>query len=209
MTADWYFDFISPFSYLQLARMAELPGLHLRPRPVLFAGLLAHWGQLGQAEIPAKRSFSYRHVTWMARQWGIPFRFPPAHPFRPLPALRLCVALGAPWTAVRAIFHFVWAEGRDPNEEWTAMCERLGLAPEAAQERIAESGVKAALRSNTDAAIAARVFGVPTVVLDGQIFWGVDALEMLVDYLRDPQAFEDAEMRRVGALPSAVQRGTR
>ena len=56
LAADWYFDFVSPYSCLCLHRLAELAGeVTIAYRPVLFAGLLKHWGQKGPAEIPAKR----------------------------------------------------------------------------------------------------------------------------------------------------------
>ena len=93
---DWYFDFISPFAYLQSERLPAVSGaLDLRYRPVLFAGILGAHGQKGPAEIPAKRVFTYRHVLWTARSRGVPLRFPPAHPFNPLPALRARGAAGS------------------------------------------------------------------------------------------------------------------
>ena len=89
----WYFDFISPFAYLQWRRLrSDHADIALNPKPVLLAAILNHVGQLGPAEIPQKRRHTYRIVLWQARQAGIPLRFPPAHPFNPLPALRLCLA---------------------------------------------------------------------------------------------------------------------
>ncbi len=88
MIADWYFDFVSPFAYLQSEQLASLgPGVAVRYRPVLFAGLLGANGQKGPAEIPAKRTFTYRYCIWRAQELGIGFRFPPEHPFNPLPLL--------------------------------------------------------------------------------------------------------------------------
>ena len=69
-------------------------------KPVLFAGLLEHWGQKGPAEVPVKRRWTYRWCTWWARELGIPFRFPAAHPFNPLPHLRLALACGSKPDAV-------------------------------------------------------------------------------------------------------------
>ena len=61
---DWYFDFISPYAWLQAERFAQLPpGIELHCKPVLFAGLLEHWGQLGPAEIPTKRVFTYEYTV--------------------------------------------------------------------------------------------------------------------------------------------------
>ena len=83
-SANWYFDFISPFAYLQLGRFDELPGdVNVTLKPVLFAGLLKHWGQLGPAEIPPKRTFVYRFFKWHADQRGLPFVMPPSHPAAP------------------------------------------------------------------------------------------------------------------------------
>ena len=129
--ADWYFDFLSPFSYLQLAEFDRLPpDLEVTYRPVLFAGLLGHWEHKGPAEIPAKRVQTYRWCHWYAARRGIPFRMPPAHPFNPLRPLRLAVARGAEPALIRALFDAIWAEGRDPSddEEWRALTARLGIA---------------------------------------------------------------------------------
>ena len=103
--AKWYFDFISPFAYLQLARFSTLPGnLEITAVPVVFGGLLTHWGQLGPAEIPPKRRFVYRFFQWNADRLGVPFAMPPRHPYNPLPSLRLCVAAGAQIDQVRVRF---------------------------------------------------------------------------------------------------------
>ena len=99
MIVDWYFDFVSPFAYLQSERLASLPPrVAIRFRPVLFAGLLDANGQKGPAEITAKRNFTYRFVVWQARKLGIPLKFPHEHPFNPLPLLRLRKRLQRPST---------------------------------------------------------------------------------------------------------------
>jgi 2-hydroxychromene-2-carboxylate isomerase len=62
--ADWYFDFISPFAYLQSEQLHRLqPLVQIRYRPVLFAGLLKHWGNKGPAEVLPKRQFTYEFAT--------------------------------------------------------------------------------------------------------------------------------------------------
>lgn len=111
--AIWYFDFVSPFACICLHRLQELPpDLALEYRPVLFAGLLNHWGQKGPAELPSKRRYTYRWSHWWARSLGIPFRYPAAHPFNPLQHLRLAIACGAKPDAVRKIFDSIWTTGR-------------------------------------------------------------------------------------------------
>ena len=210
---DWYFDFISPFAYLQFQRMGELSCAQSaatpRLRPVLFAGLLSHWGQLGPAEIPTKRRFTYRHVLWQAREQGMTLRAPPRHPFNPLMVLRLAVALDATPQVVKSIFDFIWRDGRDPNDEWPALCEALGLDANDAHARLVSDAVKQGLRANTDEAIRKGVFGVPTLVVNDELFWGEDSTRMASAYLRDATAFEDEEMLRVSGLPAGVERQRR
>ncbi|MDE0390488.1 MAG: 2-hydroxychromene-2-carboxylate isomerase [Rhodospirillales bacterium] len=205
--ADWYFDFLSPFSYLQLVQFDRLPAdVAVTYRPVLFAGLLGHWEHKGPAEIPAKRIHTYRWCHWYAGRHGIPFRMPPAHPFNPLRLLRLAIAQGVEPALVRAIFDAVWAEGRDlsRDEEWQALTERLGIAD--AGEAIARPEVKEALKKSTQEAAERGVFGVPTFAIGGEIFWGFDSTDLVLDYLNDPASFATGEYARISDLPIAQAR---
>jgi 2-hydroxychromene-2-carboxylate isomerase len=206
--ADWYFDFISPFSYLQVERLASLP-VEITCKPLLFAGLLDHWGQKGPAEIGAKRRFTYRHVVWLAHKHGIPLKFPPSHPFNPLPLLRLVIALGGELEAVQKIFRFVWRDGLlpDSNENLAVLAKTLGLACiDKLNELAAKPEAKETLRKNGEAAIALGVFGVPTLAIGGELFWGFDATGMALDFLRAQPLFSDAEMRRAAELPYGAVR---
>ncbi len=205
--ADWYFDFLSPFSYLQLVQFDRLPpDLEITYRPVLFAGLLGHWEHKGPAEIPAKRVHTYRWCHWYAARHGIPFRMPPAHPFNPLRPLRLAVAQGAEPALIRAVFDAIWAEGRDlsRDDEWQALTERLAIAD--AVEAIAQPEVKEALRRGTDEAAKRGVFGVPTFAIGDELFWGLDATDLVLDYLNDPGLLETGEYARIANLPIAQAR---
>ena len=202
----WHFDVISPFAWLALPGVEALAVRHaVDYRPVVFGALLSHWGQLGPAEIAAKRLHTYRLCQFLAERAGLPMRFPPHHPFRSLGAQRLITALGAKPAAVRAVFEFVWAEGRDAADpaELAALGARLGLGDAAAVEVPA---VKQALRETTDQAASAGVFGVPTLQIGAELFWGLDALPMAEAYLDDPSLFDRGEMARLAALPVGVER---
>jgi 2-hydroxychromene-2-carboxylate isomerase len=205
MIADWYFDFVSPFSYLQCERL-QPHAQAIRPRPVLFAAILDALGQRGPAEIPAKRRFTYQFVVWQAKALGIPLRFPHAHPFNPLPLLRLAVACDARLEAITQMFRFVWRDGRLPDLpiEWAELSDRLRL-PDAA-ERIGDADVKEALRRETEDAIARGVFGVPTLAVGSELFWGVDATDMALACARAGGRFDDPEYARVADLPAAAAR---
>lgn len=208
MTARWYFDFISPFAYLQLPKMLALrERLAITPVPIAFGAVLAHHGQLGPAEIPGKREFTYRFVQWQAERDGIALRFPPTHPFNPLAALRLCIAAGSGWDAVNAIYAHLWRDGLagDSAESLAPVAKTLGIDDIAAA--IGSDAVKAQLRANTEAALTAGVYGVPTVQLDdGALFWGNDATPMLEQHLADATRFAQGEYARVTALPIGIAR---
>jgi 2-hydroxychromene-2-carboxylate isomerase len=203
---DWYFDFVSPYAYLQCAVFPALPdGVEVRRKPVLLAAVLDRAGTLGPAEIAGKREFTYRQVLWLAERHGVPIRLPPRHPFNPLSVLRLAIALDSPAAAVRRIFDFIWGEGRDPSDaaEFAALAQSLGVSD--AQSLIADPAVKERLRRNSAEAVAAGVWGVPTFVADGLCFWGFDAGQMLLDHLAAPSRFSSGEYARIASLPTIVR----
>lgn len=207
MTIDWYFDFLSPFAYLQWPRVRELARMHpITPRPALLVALLAHHGQRGPAEIATKRRFTYRHVQWQAERLGMPLVFPPAHPFNPLPALRLCLHAGASATAIDALFDHVWRHGRRADDAASLAPVASALGIDDVDAALADPQAKAALRANGERAIAQGVFGVPTFVVDGELYWGLDATAMFERHLADPAYFASDTMRRLDALPVAAAR---
>jgi len=205
---DWYFDFISPFAYLQWRRLRDLPEFAaVQVKPLLFAGLLKHWEHKGPAEIPPKRRFTYRQVTWLAQRQGVPLRCPAAHPFNPLRALRLAIALDCRREVIDAIFRCIWQEGRDINapEVWRELLNELGVTD--AEALIESTHAKEKLLQNGKEALAAGVFGVPTLVTGGELFWGVDATDMALDFLRDPARFASGEYKRIDSIqPSAMRK---
>ena len=209
--ADWYFDYISPFAYLQSEVLAKIPA-EIQIKPLLFAGLLDHWGHKGPAEIGGKRRYTYRHVMWLAEKNGIAVRFPLSHPFNPLKLLRLTIALGNTQDAMHKIFRFIWRDGLLPDtpENLKRLADALGLAGIDELEALASSPqAKAGLRANGESAIAQGVFGVPTLVIGGELFWGFDATGMAIDYLARAPLFESEEMLRVSDMPyGAVRTGS-
>jgi 2-hydroxychromene-2-carboxylate isomerase len=204
---SWVFDVISPFAYLAFPALTEIPaGVQVECVPVLLAALLEHFGQLGPAEIASKRRFTYRFVLWRARQMGIPMRMPPAHPFNPLAALRLIIAAGSDRRAAGTVLDAVFREGRDVADPAViaALARELGVAD--LQAALEDSTVKQRLRDNTAWASARGVFGVPTLVIGNELFWGHDAFDMALEYLRHPEAFRDPLMQAADTLPIGVTR---
>ncbi len=204
----FWFDVISPYAYLAFARLPEaLQGLSysVTYRPILFAGLLAHWGQKGPAEIEPKREWTYRQVAWEAHRLGVPLDLPAQHPFNPLALLRLVVASGANRRSVEAAFAHVWQGGADANDAARLHELQARLMP---TQDPASALVKAALRHHTEAALAARIFGVPTIECDGRLFFGVDALPMVAAWMRGDAWFDAGGAWDAAALPrQGVVRG--
>ena len=203
----WYFDFVSPYSYISFKRLHELPrDVAVELRPVLFAGLLNHFGQKGPAEVPAKRRWTYRWCIWWAHSLGIPFRFPASHPFNPLHHLRLAIAAGSTPKAVGRIFDAIWttgAEAADPVA-FRSLVQELGVD----DARLGAPEVKDALRKNTEEAAARGVFGVPTYEVDGELFWGADAIAFVNAFLADAAVLRNDEIRRADGLPVGAARKT-
>ena len=200
---DWYFDYISPFAYLQWqAQLPKLDDVIINYKPILFAGLLKHWSHKGPAEIPDKRKFTYRHSYWLAQRLNVEFRMPIAHPFNPLPLLRLTLARQNSTEIINRLFDFVWQQGHIPKSEkaWSNLKDELAFT----EEELNQPSIKQTLRSNGEQAIADGVFGVPTLVANGEPFWGVDAFDFFLDYVKDNRIIDNPVVRELDNLPSGV-----
>jgi 2-hydroxychromene-2-carboxylate isomerase len=216
LSIRFYYDVISPYAYLastQLPALAARHGCELAPTPVLFAGLLAATGGKGPAEIPAKRAYMFRDIVRLARSLGVALAPPASHPFNPLLALRVgcCVADGAAaWRLVEALFAATWARGMrvDDPQRVAAIAAEAGLDGEALVRAAGSDAAKAQLRANTDTAIAAGAFGVPTMIAGDELFWGVDSLPLLERFLSGERAFDDQAIESWRHVqPSAVRPG--
>jgi len=203
-TIVWYFDFISPFAYFALPMLGRMPeGLPIHYRRILFAGLLKHFGQKGPAEISSKRKWTYRACIWHARQQRIPFRMPAAHPFNSLPFLRLAIAAGNSRAAIQTIFDALWTTGSNPADP--QVLERLVGQLHVPLDRLGDAAVKEELRDNTERAAQNGVFGVPTLAVGDELFWGSDAFGFAAAYLDNPGIL-DEEMRHADTLPIGASR---
>ena len=185
------FDVVSPYAYLAFERLpAALEGLshHVEYRPLLFAGLLKHWGNTAPVAVAPKKAWLFRQCAWLAERDGTVFRPPTPHPFNPLALLRLLVASVPAGDApnrrvVELAFRHVWARGGgDPNDAAALKSLTDAIAP---VRDPASPEVKAELQARTAEAAQAGVFGVPSFRLDdGELFWGTDGMAMLADAMR-------------------------
>lgn len=205
MRVIWYFDFVSPFAYLQWPKVKALAAeREVTLRPFLLGALFKQMGFRAPFEYARKRTAVYRLSVWRARQQGRELIYPPTHPFNSNPALRLCVAAGTTVAAVDAIFDWIWTKGRaaDTAEAIAPLAERLGFDDVA--RVLADAAVKAELRANFDQAIADEVFAVPMLAVGDELFWGDDAHAFALAYLDHPELMQEPQMRRLMDLPLGI-----
>ena len=211
----FYFDFISPYAWLAFQALPKaLEGISHRVHyhPVVFGAMLKHHGQLGPAEMPGKREWSYRQVMWLAKQQGSDLQMPASHPFNSLALLRLAVAAtdnGEPNRyVVESIFKHVWCSGLEASDAERFAALQLHLLSQAhlTLKDPQSVEVKQMLQQQTQQAIDLGLFGVPSMVVNGQIFWGQDALPMLRAYLQSDAWFESADWLDAGKLPVGIRR---
>ncbi|RYF80463.1 MAG: 2-hydroxychromene-2-carboxylate isomerase [Comamonadaceae bacterium] len=208
---DFYLDFISPYAYLAFEHLPQaLEGLSysVAYRPVLLGAVVRHHGQKAPAEIPAKRTWTYRHVLWLGQAHGIPIDMPATHPYNPLPHLRLALAASGEASTHRllteTIFREVWRGGAEATDPARLAALQTQLAPAQSPD---DAAVKAQLKANTDEAVARGVFGAPAFVVDGRVFWGFDSLPMLRAYLQGDAWFDGPQWADADQRPSALTAG--
>ncbi|HEY1957256.1 MAG TPA: 2-hydroxychromene-2-carboxylate isomerase [Polyangiaceae bacterium] len=210
----FHFDFISPYAYLawtQIHALAEKYGPEVAPVPTLLAPLLAHGATKGPAEIPAKRMYMFFDVLRSAHVLGVTIAPPSSHPFNPLVALRaasLDMTAAEKRRLVDVLYAAVWVNGHgvETPEKVAAIATRAGLDGEEIVRRASEQSAKDRLRKQTDDAIGAGVFGVPTMIADGEMFWGVDSLPHLERFLRGELFDARAKLREWSAVGATASR---
>jgi len=217
MTLKFLFDYVSPYAYLawtQLPALAETYGVSIQPVPVLFAGLLKAHGQKGPAEIPAKQRWMIDNVLQNAAYLGVPIQPPAYHPFNPLLALRATVSCDSEQETreiMEACFRGAWQYRAHISEAYVLqrLLDDAGIDGAAAVRRGTSEAAKKLLHRNTSDAISTGAFGVPTFILDDQLFWGVTDLVLIERRLRDGAGADPGKslLWRENVRPSAGRGG--
>jgi 2-hydroxychromene-2-carboxylate isomerase len=212
----FHFDFLSPYAYIawtQVHGIAERTGRELEIVPVLFAAILDAHGQKGPAEIPAKRVFTFKDAYRKAHAHGLPPLVPPPHhPFNPLLALRVA-SLPMPEPdrrrVIDALFAATWRDGAgvETRESVVRALAGAGFDGERLAREAEAPAIKALLRAKTSEAIARGVFGVPTLLIGGEVFWGTDNLRLAEQHLRGDDPIPP-DLVLTDRTPSAVRPGS-
>ncbi len=208
----FYFDYESPNAYLawtQLPRLAATHGRVIEPLPILYAALLDAHGQLGPGEMPAKGAWMSKNLARKALLLGVPLNPPAFMPFNPLLALRMSLLpleVRERRALIDALFAAVWVRGLHVSEPAVArqVADEVGLPGAALVAQAQTPEIKAHLRRETDDAVARGVFGVPSMMVGDELFWGYDDFPYLELFLAGKDPVDPEEWRRrSGAPPQA------
>ena len=204
------FDVLSPYAWIASKRIRAFAARHgtaLQAKPVLLGAILTHHGSLGPAELPAKRAYTWRDAHRCAAEHGLDLEGPARHPFNPLLALRACTraAAGAEqWKVIDAVFDAGWAKGADLSDAKAlrAALDAAGLDGAKILAAAVAPAAKRGLKENTLQAVNAGVFGVPSFIVKGELFWGNDRFEHMAAFLTgddpvDPKRIA-AQLQRPG-----------
>ena len=184
----FFFDVHSPWSYLASALIGPLARRHNAPidwRPIHLANLMDRIGGMRPLEqTPARVAWYERDIADRMAQHGLAYDPHPDYPLRPSRALRSCVyaaELGCADAFVRVVMRGYWCEKRDISglAVLQAMADEVGLGPRPIAEVVGDESYKAAVAGNTDDAIASGVFGVPSFLFNGKLFFGSDRMDLL------------------------------
>jgi 2-hydroxychromene-2-carboxylate isomerase len=192
-TLEFWFEFASTYSYLAAERvepLARAAGVAVDWCPFLLGPIFARqgWNDSPFNVYPAKGRYMWRDMERRCDGYGIPFRRPAQFPRNGLlPARVTCLASGKPWCPefVRRVYRANFAEDRDIGEPHTitAILDAMGLAGADLVTRAHAPEIKDQLRRQTEGAVALGIFGAPTFVVAGELFWGDDRLENAIDWL--------------------------
>ena len=188
----FYFDFASPNAYFAhriLPGIEARTGVKFRYVPVLLGGIFKATGNqapmIAFAGVPAKLAYEYKEIErFIARHDLKHFNFNPHFPVNTLSAMRGAVAAeqeGVLAPYIEAIFHFMWEKPRklDDADVFHATLTEAGLPAERLLELIQTPEIKAQLMTNTQSAVDQGVFGIPSFIVDGELYFGKDRLESL------------------------------
>ena len=185
-TADFYFDYGSPTSYLahmQLPGITERTGAHIRRVPILLGGVLKAAGNASPMDVPAKRAWMIKDLAACARHYGVPFQFNPHFPVNTLSLMRGAVYAqreGFLPLYSDAIFRAMWVDARDMSDA-SVVTDVLNAADICASRLFAgiqALEIKEALIDQTQAAVDRGLFGAPVLFVGEDMFFGQDRMHL-------------------------------
>lgn len=188
---EFYFDFLSPFSYLAWQWVKDAsrdPNLKFELIPCPLATVIKHYETKGPAEIEPKRNYLLKYCLRYSKLHGIPFAIPKVLPFNSLYALRVAlkeVSGDDQFEIVDTLFHAAWGKGQDLGDDGVVLnlLNGLGLPGEKYLEMVFKKEARKGLKDNIKRALKNEVFGFPTFIVEDELFWGNDSITHIKDFL--------------------------
>ena len=182
---DFYFDFISPYSFLahkEIRKIENKIDIKIRYKPILLGGLHNLHGIKAPAFIPAKAKHMIRDCKLIAERNNVKFKFNSYFPIRSLNLMRGVLVAEEDNIKnyyIDNIFNTVWQDGLNMNDEIIVhkVLKNLNVNPKTFSLRSTSSLIKDSLRNKTNEAYEKGIFGAPTFVSNNKIFWGQDRIE--------------------------------
>lgn len=187
---DFWFDYSCPYAYLastQVESLAARAGATLCYRPMLLGGILRAVGtaQLpSQTFSPAKARHNLLDIERWARHFNVELQMPASHPLRTVEALRATIVAGNDPRVIHGFFRAYWVLGNAPSERATLEHVLTHAGHDAISLISQLDGAKGELRRCTEEAVTLGIFGAPTFVVDGQLYWGQDRMHFVEHALR-------------------------
>lgn len=190
---DFYFDFSSSYSYIGQKRLRELAlehGREIRWKPVALGAIFKSLGSGPFSPESAKGAYVWKDVERSAADAGLVYRWPTPFPFNSLTAARIFYYIAAKDEAkavewAQAVFGASYGQGRDCSDpaELAEIAKDLGLDAEKLLNAAQQDEVKDKLKQATAEAMQKGVFGAPSFVVDGEMYWGADRIDQMHRYL--------------------------
>ncbi len=185
---DFYFDFISPYSFLahkEIRKIESKTSIKIRYKPILLGGLHNLHGIKAPAFIPAKARHMIRDCKLIAEKNNVRFKFNSYFPIRSLNLMRgVIVAEEDNFKSyyIDSIFDSIWQDGLNMNDDIVIqkVLKNLNVNPKTFFLRATSSSVKESLKKKTGEAYEEGVFGAPTFVSNKKLFWGQDRIEFVL-----------------------------
>ena len=186
---DFYFDFISPYSYLahkEIRKVEKRNSIKIRYKPILLGGLHNLHGIKAPAFIPAKAKHMIRDCKLIAEKNKIKFKFNSYFPIRSLNLMRgVLVAEEDNYKSyyIESIFNAIWQDGLNMNDEniIQKILKNLNVNPKTFFLRSTSSSIKDSLKKRTSEAYEKGIFGAPSFVSNNKVFWGQDRIEFVLN----------------------------
>jgi 2-hydroxychromene-2-carboxylate isomerase len=184
---EFYFDFLSPYSYLAWTWVRSSP-YEIEYYPVSMATIISSYDTKGPAQIEPKRNYLFKDLLRATKMNNIPFTTPKHLPFNSLYALRLALigtAGDKQKEIIDAIYRAGWEKGLDigSDDVLKEILKENNLYSDELIEKMENKNARIELKANVERALQLELFGVPSFVVDGEMFWGYDSTKYLEMYL--------------------------